>query len=327
MRSNIDTSASGLHTLITLYGSPTAAAVGASPNANGVTISGGTLTLQPASASFPGVMTTGTQPIAGQKTFSSAFFPTGGIFSNTTAITSNLAVNGGGSGTASTNASLAIQGDGTVGDRVIMTGSTAYTMTGAHPYSSFILGNETAVEFSSGVHPSFSRIAILPLVVNNGSATTTDATTAYIGGPPTGTAVITNIVSSLWVDAGMSRFDGGLQLAYIAKTANYTATSEDYTIDFTTNTDTLTLPTAVGRTGEVYTIKVTANTTGRVVTTSSQTIDGATSYNLTAQYKFVTVQSNGANWIVIANNNLMLIVLLILIPTMLFRRKEFEMRA
>lgn len=51
-------------------GVTTLAAIGATPNANGATISGSTLNLQPASASFGGVMTTGTQTIAGAKTFS-----------------------------------------------------------------------------------------------------------------------------------------------------------------------------------------------------------------------------------------------------------------
>jgi hypothetical protein len=45
--------------------------IGATPNANGGTISSGALSLQPASASFGGVVTTGTQTIAGAKTFSS----------------------------------------------------------------------------------------------------------------------------------------------------------------------------------------------------------------------------------------------------------------
>ncbi len=47
------------------------AAVGSSPNANAASFSGGTLTMQPASTSFPGVVTTGTQSFAGVKTFSS----------------------------------------------------------------------------------------------------------------------------------------------------------------------------------------------------------------------------------------------------------------
>ena len=46
-------------------------AIGASPNANAGTISSGVITLQPASALFGGVVTTGTQTIAGTKTFSS----------------------------------------------------------------------------------------------------------------------------------------------------------------------------------------------------------------------------------------------------------------
>jgi hypothetical protein len=47
----------------------TLAAVGSAPNANGASLSGTTLNLQPASASFPGVLTTGAQEIAGDKTF------------------------------------------------------------------------------------------------------------------------------------------------------------------------------------------------------------------------------------------------------------------
>jgi hypothetical protein len=49
----------------------TMAAIGATPNANGASISGSTLTLQPASESFGGVVTTATQTFGGAKTFSS----------------------------------------------------------------------------------------------------------------------------------------------------------------------------------------------------------------------------------------------------------------
>lgn len=53
-------------------GVTTMAAIGSSPNANGATISGSTLTLQPASGSFGGVVTTGTQTFAGDKTYTGA---------------------------------------------------------------------------------------------------------------------------------------------------------------------------------------------------------------------------------------------------------------
>jgi hypothetical protein len=51
-------------------GDVTLAAVGSSPSANGASLSGQVLTLQPADATHPGVVTTGTQTIAGAKTFS-----------------------------------------------------------------------------------------------------------------------------------------------------------------------------------------------------------------------------------------------------------------
>ena len=45
-------------------------AIGSSPNANAATLAGSTLNLEPASASYGGVVTTGTQTLAGAKTFS-----------------------------------------------------------------------------------------------------------------------------------------------------------------------------------------------------------------------------------------------------------------
>lgn len=51
-------------------GVTTMAAIGSSPNANGATISGTTLNLEPASASFGGIITTGAQDFAGNKGFS-----------------------------------------------------------------------------------------------------------------------------------------------------------------------------------------------------------------------------------------------------------------
>lgn len=51
-------------------GPVTLASVGVSPNAQGASLSGQVLTLQPASGSQPGLVTAGTQTIAGNKTFS-----------------------------------------------------------------------------------------------------------------------------------------------------------------------------------------------------------------------------------------------------------------
>ena len=62
-------------------GSITLSAIGSTPNANAATLTGSALNLEPASASFGGVVTTGTQTFAGAKTFSgivtgASFIPT-----------------------------------------------------------------------------------------------------------------------------------------------------------------------------------------------------------------------------------------------------------
>lgn len=68
----LQTNGSGTTTWAQDGGVTTMGTFGSSPNANGGTISGSTLTLQPADASNPGGVTTGSQTLAGAKTFSSA---------------------------------------------------------------------------------------------------------------------------------------------------------------------------------------------------------------------------------------------------------------
>ena len=72
----------------------------------------------------------------------------------------------------------------------------------------------------------------------------------------------------------------------------------------TTSTQ-ITLPTAVGANGRIYTIKNNNVATFNVIPLAStpvQTIDGASTIALSAAYKFITVQSDGINWYIIANN-------------------------
>ena len=73
-----------------LHSALTITAIGASPNANGMTLTGQQLNLEPASISYGGAVTTGTQTFAGAKTFDSA------ITAPTTANTINsLIINSG----------------------------------------------------------------------------------------------------------------------------------------------------------------------------------------------------------------------------------------
>jgi len=93
-----------------------------------------------------------------------------------------------------------------------------------------------------------------------------------------------------------------MHLPYVAKSASYPATANDCVIACT-GPLTITLPTSVGATGKVYHIKkMNASGGGRditVATTSSQTIDGATTQTINTQYTTLSVVSDGANWLII----------------------------
>jgi hypothetical protein len=85
----------------------------------------------------------------------------------------------------------------------------------------------------------------------------------------------------------------------ITRTTLYNADLSDDIILCSSAAFTVTLPTAVGCTGKVFTIKKTDVTLANIITiatTSSQTIDGATTTTLNTQYETLTLQSDGANW-------------------------------
>ncbi len=93
----------------------------------------------------------------------------------------------------------------------------------------------------------------------------------------------------------------GQQTGYVAKTANYTTTADDHLVNVTANSIDITLETAVGCAGRIHEIINTGSGTVTMKTTSAQTISGSASGALTlAQWKSMTVKSDGANWLIIA---------------------------
>lgn len=100
------------------------------------------------------------------------------------------------------------------------------------------------------------------------------------------------------------QFLTGIAVPYAAKTSAYTTTASDHTIncDTTSASFNVSLITAVGNTGLRQTIKkmVAANTL-TIDPNGSQTIDGATTVALTARYESITIESDGANWIKVAD--------------------------
>jgi len=91
---------------------------------------------------------------------------------------------------------------------------------------------------------------------------------------------------------------GSLSLSYIAKTADYTLTATDYTVDCTANSFTIMLPTAVGCTGRIYNIVNSGTGTITIDGNGSQTIMGELVQYVTPGAN-KQIQSTGANWIIL----------------------------
>jgi hypothetical protein len=74
----------------------------------------------------------------------------------------------------------------------------------------------------------------------------------------------------------------------------------DEVITLSVTGKTVTLPTAVGNDGKRFTIKLTVAGTGTVAADGIETIDGAATYPLAAQWNAVTVVSDGAQWLIVS---------------------------
>jgi hypothetical protein len=107
---------------------------------------------------------------------------------------------------------------------------------------------------------------------------------------------------------GASIFRGSVATPHTTKSANYTLTATDFTVGFDCASNrTANLPDATTCAGRIYVIyQYNTNNGARYVTldgSGSQTIDGVTTYSLAyfEDFSSVMIQSNGSNWIVIAD--------------------------
>ena len=129
-------------------GDVTLNSIGAAPNANGASLSGQALTLQPASAAFGGVVTTGSQSFAGDKTFTGSVVISQDLTVNgtMTSISSvdleiedaNIIINKGGSDASAQGAGLTVERTGTHG-------SIVYDSAAASKFKLGALGSEVQI--------------------------------------------------------------------------------------------------------------------------------------------------------------------------------------
>ena len=102
---------------------------------------------------------------------------------------------------------------------------------------------------------------------------------------------------------GQNTFTQALATAYSAVSAAATldGTYQTVAVNATSGAVTITLPAAAGCTGRRYDIKKVDSSANAVTIdgNSAETIDGAATYALSAQYSSVTIISNGSGWYII----------------------------
>ena len=93
---------------------------------------------------------------------------------------------------------------------------------------------------------------------------------------------------------------GGISYPYSAKTGTYTLTESDSVVNVTSGTFTITLPSAVSIPGRVYTLKNSGSGTITVDGSTTETIDGSLTVKLLSRFSAITIQSDGANWVILS---------------------------
>lgn len=187
----------------------------------------------------------GTNTWSGATTFSntltaSGIFSTAGTIANANFLLASTT--GGAHGTTQSQTEYQFGGSTNVQFRVGMRGGSSNALTAGVSAANMLVGTQVITEGPSGVHPILANVVFNTPTITNGTATTTDATNLYIAGAPTGTATITNPVTSLWVAAGNVRLGGNIGFVSTSPTARLhlpagTATASTAPLKFTSGTN------------------------------------------------------------------------------------------
>lgn len=313
-------------------GDVTLAAVGASPNANAASLSGQVLNLQPADASFPGVMTTGTQTLAGNKTFSGqtavSNTSTTALTVNTNSFVVDATNNALGIGTTPAAASF-IDGVNTTGatKRLILTGYGAGSTVGfRNRFARGTLGTPSAVQtgdilgFISGQGYGASQFPAASTGAANFVAAETFTNTSnqtYFAVQTTPTGSVTTAESMRVASTGTTlgpqtsstaihKVSGGLYQTVRTITANLTidtTTTDYYILCNHSGAINVTLPPPVaGRVLVIKDISGAANTNNiTLVRNGTEQIEGiAASRLLQTNFGSWTLTTDGTNWWIVS---------------------------
>nr|WP_295869502.1 hypothetical protein [uncultured Chitinophaga sp.] len=262
------------------------------PDANGISVSNGTLTLHAADATNPGGVSTADQTFGGNKTFQNNL-----RVAQQATIDGNLLLTtiGNASPTDSNNV-LIRRADGTVVTKLLNSNAFKALVTGKSPGTV----NDVNIDSSSATQIVINipdAATTVRGVVNTLSGQTFAGYKSFRDSLAVGVAEGTKANSSFQVNGSMAT-----NLTKV--TSSYTVTASDNTIlaDATGGALTITLPSPGAIAGRMYTIKkIGSGGIDKEVTisTSGGTIDGSGNYIIYNDWTFVTLQTDGTDWYVI----------------------------
>jgi hypothetical protein len=156
------------------------------------------------------------------------------------------------------------------------------------------VGTIAATDVQAAVVEVESDVQAVATALSDHLADTTDAHDASaISYTPAGSVAATDVQAAI-TELATEKYGPEVSQPFSTKTADYTLTNADSVVFFSGVTLTATLPTPVGRTGRMFTIK-NLDSTALTVTPLVGTIDGDASRTL-AQYAVLRVVADGANW-------------------------------
>jgi hypothetical protein len=277
--------------------------VGSSANANGCTLSSGALNLEPASASFPGVVTTAAQGFAGDKAFSGSV-----SVGNSTTPGYQLDM-----GTPLANTKIALYnaggnpaGIGLQGGDVRFHGTSGagtFTFRQTASSSAGVSIDWATGAIAMGAGSTMGAVALLSQTNSVSGITSKTFTSPTFTGVPvmSGGPTINGACSfsnNIAFTAGIFSSFGDRFGQRVTTATTVTVGTGDSTIflDCTSGAVTVNLPALSGQGSGRFLRFVKIDSTGNAATitrASTDTINGATTYVLAAQWDFVVIQGAG----------------------------------
>lgn len=273
------------------------------------------IVLHPADGSNAGIVSTGAQTFAGDKTFANNVAVTGNAtiggtanITGATTIDGNLTLNSLSNNTSAD--SVLVVNNGVIEKRKVSEsafGNAIRSINANRDTAQTIAFTTTGTDLTISTNSSDSIFLNVPSASASARGVVTTGSQTFGGVKTfqdTVSAAKTFKVGATGNANSTVQVAGSISMTIKTVTADATIDATDNTIlvNASSAAVTLTLPSATGIAGRIYTIKKIAGGLDNDVTISpagSSTIDGGTSYKIYNDWTFVTLQTDGTNWYII----------------------------